>query len=291
MSDVVFEAREVARSYDVFTNPASYKGFDLTNDAMRIVGCIDPRDEHMPDDGPLKVIMQTGGGAAGRGVDAVYSLTASEGADLYTLEQGLEYDSDLQRTTVAGAHKNTCRFISGLGLVAGEMRNPSDFTQDTVQSFIGRYGLQNMGIEERVVKISDAANRTFDAVAAVNPDALLDTINGLYPYHPNVRDMKGDNRAGFYILNHHPHIGLDRTLVHRGDHPLTVHAYHDSLRAMQDSLAGTLGMTREVKDLRLASLLLRTAATRTVLYEDNRALKLLNVVGTKRGVEIHEEFR
>ena len=61
------DSYEVARSFEVFTDPKSYKQFDLTKDHMRMVGCIDPRDEQ---DDDLKVIMQTAGGAVGKGHDA-----------------------------------------------------------------------------------------------------------------------------------------------------------------------------------------------------------------------------
>jgi len=289
MSDVAFEAHEVARSFELFSDPRSYRPFDLTADHMRIVGCIDPRDEDDP--GVLKTIVQTGGGAAGSGLDASLSLTAADDNNrVYLLEEGLRYDSKLHLTTVAGGHNNTCRFIHGLGLVAKEITAPSDFTDDTMRRFVRRYELDEDSLRSDTAKVIDATKRSMDVIESINPSALLGTINSLYPYHPNVREMRGGNRAGFYIMNHHPHVGLDRMLVHRGDNPLTVHAYHDNPRAMMDSLAATPGMPGDVKRLRLSALLLRTAATRSVLCSGGAALKLLDVVPTRRGLQVQEVF-
>jgi hypothetical protein len=168
------------------------------------------------------------------------------------------------------------------------MQEPGDFTKQGMREFITRFDLRDVGIPRQMDGIQTAVGRSLEMIEGVDPDQLLGTIDGLYPYHPNVREMRGDNRAGFYIMNFHPYVGLDRQRVHRGEHPLTVHAYHDSPRAMVDALAGTLGMPRDVKDARLAALLLRTAATRTVLCQGGTAMKFLNVVPTRSGLQVQE---
>lgn len=289
MSEVTHDAVEIQRSYEVFTNPDTYKPFSLTKDFMRIVGCIDPRDE--VDEGSLKVIIQTGGGAGGRGLDSALSLTATD-ADgrIYSIEEGLKYDCALERTTVAGGHNNHCKFLYGLGSIIAEMQEPSDLTRETVREFIARFGLTEVGVEHQAEIIRGAAECSAKMIRDADPRGLLRAIDSMYPYHPNVRDMRGGNRAGFYIVNMHPYVGLDRNLVHRGnDRPLTVQAYHDSPRAMVDALAGTLGMPRSVKEARLAALLLRTAATRTVICRGSEEMKMLNVVPKQQGgIEVQE---
>lgn len=286
MSNITHEAHEVARSRDIFMDPGTYRGFDLTADHQRIVGCIDPRDEERD---KLSVIVQTPGGAAGKGLDASLALTAFDGERVYTIGDGLHYDSELQRATVAGAHE-ACRFILGLPNVVAEITDPQDITTDTERGLISRYGLKDTGVEKRMQSIADAAMRQQEQIAAVSPDVLLDTVNTLYPHQQNVIAMRGENRAGFYILNHHPWAGLDRARVHRGENPLRVQAYHDSVRASQGSLEGTVGMPVEVKLLRLAALLRRTAATRTVLCQDLPNMEYLNVVPAPRGLRVEQEF-
>lgn len=286
MTNITFEAHEIARSREVFMDPQTYRGFDLNGDHQRIVGCIDPRDE---DRDRLKIIAQTPGGAAGKGLDALLALTAfdPQGERSYSIDDGLRYDSDLQRATVAGAHKG-CRFILGLSGVVSEMTNPQDITTDTERSLINRYGLRDTGVEERIEAIADAARRQQDELAKVSPDTLLETVNGLYPHQQNVSAMRGENRAGFYILNHHPYAGLDRARIHRGENPLLVQAYHDNVRASKDSLEGTLGMPAEVKLLRLAALLRRTAATRTVLSTPD--MEYLDVVPGPHGLQVQQDY-
>ncbi|MEK7152537.1 MAG: hypothetical protein AAB834_01195 [Patescibacteria group bacterium] len=284
---VTFEAHEVARSHDVFTAPSTYGRFDLTSDHRRMVGCIDPRDEDRAD---LQIIVQTPGGAAGKGFDAALALTAYDPDNrIHTIQQGLRYDSDLQRATVAGAHRG-CRFVMGLAQVAAEMTAPSDITNDTFRGLVGRYELKDTGIQENRTHVIEAANRLQDQVAACDPEELLEDVNRLYPYHVNVIDMKGDNTAGSYILNHHPYVGLDRSVVHRGENPLTVQAYHDNVRASMESLMGTVGMPADVKALRLAALLMRTAATRTVLCTGSPRMQYLHVVPTSRGLQVEQEY-
>jgi hypothetical protein len=290
MTSFAVQAHEVARSRDVFMDPQTYRGFDLTEDRRRMVGCIDPRDEEQE---ALAVIMQTAGGAAGKGFDAGLALTAasrSRNGHIHSIQGGLQYDSDLQRATVPGAHDN-CRFVMGMAAVADEIIHPSDFTQDTLRSLISRYELKETGIVKDLGRIGAAADRMRDhfAETAADPEGLLADVSALYPQHQNVTSMRGNNTALFYILNHHPFVGLDRSLVHRGDRPLVATAYHDSVRATIESLQGTVGMPRRIKDLRLAALLSRVAATRTVLCADTPRMQYLHVVPTHRGIQVEQE--
>jgi hypothetical protein len=308
---VVFQAAEVSRSLEVFTDPTTYQGFDLTPDGRRMVVCLDPRDEEdqrrratAMHDGvveaidrherrqqrqrKLPVAVQTGGGASGKGVDSSLALTAFEGR-LVTLDEGLRYDSELQRSTLAGAHIG-CRFNMGIMAVVQEMIEPSDITNDTFRSLAKRYELTGAGIDQRRDEIRAAAELLLPQLVELTPEAILDTVNQLYPYHQNVVSMRGENRAGLYILNHHPYVGLNRNRVHRGNNPLVVQAYHDSVRATLDSLMGTVGMPSGVKELRQAALLARIAATRTILCADTPDMKYLNVVPTSRGIQIEQEY-
>lgn len=224
-------------------------------------------------------------------MDVSIALTAAdEDGEAYTIAQGMQYDSDLHRPTAsAGAHES-CKFNLGLGAVIGEIASPRDETQDVVRAFVRRYGLQDSGIDDRMGEVRDAARKMQDAQHEHDPDGLLALADQLYPGQKNVNSMVGENSAGFYILNHHPHVGLIRQAVHRGDNTLTVQAYHDSIYASVNNVGNMRGMTREIRDLRLAALLMRSAATRTVICAGNENMTFLHVVPTPDGTQVHEDF-
>ncbi len=288
MSNILANAAEMGRSYDFFTDPNSYGAFELTSEHQLPTICIDPRDE---DREQLKIACQTPGAIIGKGRDASLALTAndSEGV-LYTVEQGMEYDGSLQRQTVSGGGHPACKYNEGLVSVDNEIIDPQDETMDVLREFIRRYGLEDARVKSFIIRIQDAAKRIRDSKPEHNPDQLLAYADKLYPGQNNVAPMVGENRAGFYILNHHPRIGLKRKDVHRGDKPLVVQAYHDNVYASVHNLSDMRGMSPEVRDLRLAALLLRSAATRTVVCAGNKDMKLLHVVPTAHGTQIEEGY-
>lgn len=284
MTKVIHPEQEISRSLEVLTDPGSYASFDLTADLQRIVTCIDPRDEECPE--RLKVAVQTAGAGVGKGLDGALALTADDGSPRTILE-GMLYDRRLQRATVAGAHYN-CRFVLGLYAVLEETARPSEFTTHTLRQLSSRYQID---ISDRVPRIQDAAKRVRARLRPedISEDALIPEVNRLHPEHRNVARMAGENKAAFYLLNHHPYVGLNRDLIHRGDSPLVATAYHDSLRASFDSLAGTIGMSKDVRALRLTALLMRAAATRTVLTRDSQQMRFISIVPGEHGLQFEHE--
>ncbi len=287
MSNVLSDTVEMGRSYDFFMNPHSYAAFELTSEHQLPIGCIDPRDEERLQ---LKVICQTPGALIGKGKDASLALTANdEDGRIYTVEEGMEYHSRLQSSTQSDGAHPSCLYNEGMSAVDGEIINPRDQTMDILRDFIGRYGLEDARVRSLIKQIQDAAKRIRDSKPNYDPDAFLAYADKLYPHQDNVAPMVGENQAGFYILNHHPRIGLKRQEVHRGEQKLQIHAYHDNVYASVHNLSDMRGMSREVKELRLAALLLRSAATRTVVCT-GKEIKFLHVVPTAHGTQVEESY-
>lgn len=280
---------EQARSMEFFTDPKNYGQFYLNSHNQRTYGCIDPRDEARA---TLHVIMQTAGGAAGLAYDQTMAYAAHKGNGV-DLAEGVTYDSQLRKVTVATGH-HACAFLNSVAAVNAEIADPSAMTLDTLGRLAARYGLdERTTFHADIKRIQDTAKRNQDVLANTNPGDFLKATHESYPHHENIGAMRGDNHAGIYIFNHHPYVGLDRSKVHRSAEPLSVQAYHSSTKA---SLEGLLGLTlpRELKNLRLAAFILREAATPTVLVGDDPRVRFLHIVPSvtaSHGLQFEEQYR
>jgi hypothetical protein len=268
------------KSLDFFTDPRSYTGFDLTRDKKIMIGCIEPRllglvDCSQParvDD--LKTRLQTGGGAAGTGHDEALALTVEQG-ELVPIEYGIAKSADRRETAVLDGHYD-CRFVNDMSAVLSEEANPNDFTLETLERWDRFY--QTGLVKSSVLhKLMDAAAKEQEYVAEkTEMVSLIRFTDTLYPDHPNVRYVVGQNQARVHVTNHHPYVGLNRRrqVKHYGGQ---AQGYHDNLGAMRAELARIPDLGRKQRGLRLGSLMLRTAATRTVLgslHEDTSYLEV-----------------
>ena len=180
--------------------------------------------------------------------------------------------------------------MRGLSKVNEEIAHPTTMTEDTVDRLTARYELRDAEFERNIIRVKDTAKRNQDILSTTDPDDLLLKIEEAYPSHEVVNDMVGDNKAGIYIFNHHPFLGLKRDRVHRGDRPLEVQAYHDNVSASIGNLRATEGL-RELKGLRLAALIMRIAATPTVLIGSDERINILHVVTTPSGYQVEQQPR
>ncbi len=279
MSDNTF-SQELDRSLEFFENPSSYRPFDLTPDLQRILGCIDPRDQEGAN---LRVVVQTSGGAVGEAVDAAIALTVT-GEETATIEQGMTQDHSVRHTTKLCAHHN-CKFIHGINTVLGEMSAPSDFTMETYHRWVGYYRFGDRLTSRTLTQVTDASKRMNER----NHDEqeLVSHVSRLYPDQNNVGTMIGENNARIYVVNHHPLAGLDRNAKHRGDDPLKIQGYHDSLGAtIMDQQ-----MTHTRPDFlipRLSAHILRAAAVRTVIGGQHEDTIYLEAQMTTHGLQVAE---
>jgi hypothetical protein len=262
-------AESVGKSQEFFSNPESYGPLGLTPDKRSIVTCIEPRDPADIPHGQYDITMQTGGGGAGESLDGALAGTIEE-EELVSIETAMEQDKHTRPLTVFEGHENDCRFILGLVKITREMADPSDFTLDGVARWSKNIG-QLLHVKGTLGKVSSAAAFMAEYLEErEHMDELLHQLDGLYPHHKNVKPVKGQNHSRLYVVNFHPKIGKDRNKKPTDPtEAAKIQGYHDSLAATTANLRGENGLTNATRGLRLTSMVLRAAATRTVITERN----------------------
>lgn len=279
MSDFVANQEEFGRSLDFFMDPASYERFSMGRNLLRIIGCIDPRDQEST---RLRTVVQTAGGAVGEALDVALALTVESG-ELTTLEQGLYAERSIRHAAKLCAHRE-CKFIGGLPTILGEMANPTDFTHESMDRWSIYYELGDMLTRGKQRKIQDAAKQQLEVVP--READILEVVDRLYSDETNVANMSGKNRARIYVVNHHPNAGLNRHKKHR-ESGLTVQGYHDSLGATISDRMGSR-VPASQRELQLSAHILRAAAVRTVIGTAHDDTHYLEVQMTSNGPSISE---
>lgn len=265
---------EMERSRDFFTSPQSYAPIEVVG-GRRITDCVDPREKKSRN--RIRTSVQSAGGEVGLGLDQANAMTANGGVFIDLLE-GIELDSQLRVGAIGDVH-HQCRFIKDLDAVLVEMAEPSEKTMATYEKWLSLYQLNDEISRSITAKIMGASAQQLEFVRAHGDleSMLIDRIDELNPGHQNVAHMVGENRARFWIDNHLPNMGLDRQKKHR-EAKLHIQGYHNSLAAakleIQASAVANSGPERGYK---IASLFLRSAATRTILgglHEDTVYLEV-----------------
>ncbi len=283
------QSESAALSLDFFTDKSSYSPFSLTSDHNRIIGCIDPRDPIDVAPGEHKVVIQTAGGAAGEGVDASIYDSIINDFKPSDIEAAIERDKNVRGITVLGAHHD-CKFIGGMPSVLNEMHNPSNFTIDSAAKW-ANYFNQPKTFGRHIRRVMEAAGVQLDYIQEKDRlHDLVEHIDSLRPDHSNVKRLIGENTAKVYVVNLHPHVGLDRNA--KPANPVTASAiqgYHDSLAASLGDIIESHNIERRERQVRVTSMILRAAATRTVLTRGNSDTTFIEVTPSKTGLEFSED--
>jgi len=264
-------------SVEFFTDPRSYDAFSLTRDKRLIVGCIEPRDPDNCEHGDYKVTIQTPGGDIGEGSDHALTHTAVTG-EAIRIKDALPKNADMQLFKSLDAHLD-CAFHANLAVVTSEMATPSDFTRDSLFEWAEYFNKQEV-VAENLGRITTAAEAQLEVVTEFCDDDLLAITDSLQPGHPNVYGVKGRPMARTYVMNFHPHVGKNRNMKPTDpDRAVLVQGYHDNIAAMVSDLETVYSLNGEMRGLRLVSLLLRSAATRTVITRDKMSeMAFLDVI-------------
>ena len=286
-NQTAIEGLDLSREF--YSNPNNYGPFSLTDDHRRMLGCMDPRDPEGVEHGKIKILVQTAGGGAGEGLDSALAQTAHTG-ELVTIEQGAERDSLQRLTTVLGGH-HRCLFIASLGLVLGEMTEPGDFTKDSLvrwASYLGREETVSTYLDN--IKKSAEEQRNY-IYRRDNMDHLVGHLDELYPDHKNVGHMVGDNTARVYVMDFHPHVGIDRNKKPTvPEQALTIQGYHDNLAASTADIANIQNLSGVKRGLRFTAAVLRAAAVRTVVTQEHMdETAFFEAQQTKSGLQIFEQ--
>lgn len=283
---IINEQLELERSQEFFTDPQSYTAFDLDESERRILGCIDPRDQVSD---RLLTVVQTPGGGVGSGLDRSIARTAITG-EAVTFQESVTVDRNVRPSFILSAHYD-CKLAKSVPAVLDEMANPTPFTEFTAERWIDYYGLYRDITRPVLSKVQDAAKKLQEEkYKEYEEEELLNSVSRLYDAE-NLVTMAGENRARIYMVNHHPNVGLDRQKKHRGENPLKVQGYHDSLGATVDELR-RFGLSRRSHEQRkyvLGAHVLKAAAVRSVIgdagtyyYEGYRTARGLRVVEAEK---------
>jgi len=274
-------------SYEFFTRKSSYDAFSLTKDHNRIIGCIDPRDPIDVAPGDHKVVIQTAGGAAGEGLDAAIHITAHNNR-VFDIETAIERDKNLRGIMVLGAHHD-CKFIKGMPSVLQEMHQPSDFTKESAEKWAEFFHHSDF-YKQSIDRVMSAAGLQLDFLQQKdNLNHLVDHIDSLRPDHSNVKRLLGDNNARVYVTNLHPHVGYNRDAKFKkpANAPL-IQGYHDSLAASIGDVNKSHFMDNDERLTRITSMILRSAATRSVLTSDFPDTRFVEVTPSPQGLKFKE---
>lgn len=287
-------APELAESIELserfFKDHNSYAPFDLTSDKKSIVDCIEPRDAEGVEYGEYKVTVQTSGGGSGEGLDAAIGMTIAEG-QLVTVEEGMSADKKDRPRLVFGVHHD-CTYMKHLADVTAEMRDPSDFTKDTVERY-GRYFNEQDHVERTLGGVMMAAATINEHLGdKKHIDSLIAHADDLYPEHANVKHVRGPGLSRTYVINLHPFVGKNRNMKPSDpEEAVKIQGHHDSLGASVNLLRGENQLDAQTRGNRLTAMLLRSAATRTVVAGGWESPLLLEVrpASSKSGLAIIEQ--
>ena len=275
-------------SYEFFTNSDSYGAFSLTKDHNRIIGCIDPRDPIDVSPGKHKTVIQTAGGAAGEGVDAALYITAQNNNRLFDIETAIERDKNVRGITVLGAHHD-CKFIKGMPSVLSEMSNPSEFTKESADRW-ANYFHHKQDFDRLMPSLMEAAGVMKEHLDGIGKlEELVEHIDSMRPNHSNVKQLLGDNNSKIYVTNFHPHVGYNRNAKPKNiAEAINIQGYHDSIAASIGDVSKSHFMTDAERKMRVASIILRSAATRSVLTRDVPETRFLEVMPSNDGLQFKE---
>jgi len=176
---------------------------------------------------------------------------------------------------VLDAHHD-CRFLNGLVTVLEEEANPSDFTKEALKRWDRFYGIGIIGTKAEI-QLQDAAARQVELERAHHEShTLLRVVDELYPEHPNVRYMSGENRANLHVVNHHPFVGINRRWQAE-QYGQEAQGYHNNLAAIIERSLLLPDVSRRGRKWRAGAAMGRAAATMTVVTRGHEGTRFLEV--------------
>jgi hypothetical protein len=257
---------EIDRSREFFFghHPEAYEGFDVI-DGMTASICMDTRPAQLPSDERHLTSMMGPGGEIGEATDHSLGLTVIKDR-LVTPEEALGPDMDLRRATLHSAHYD-CWYSGNFSLINEEVANPSDETRSAVQRWSDLGELGRMATDTALEDVQGAAGllvAELETRDTETMDHMIPTINAAHPGRHNVTHMEGTPTPKFYIVSHWPNVGLNRHVKHKVER-IQGQAYFDSLTPRVNNIRNTYELGHNLRALRVSALLLRSAATRTVV--------------------------
>jgi hypothetical protein len=262
-SPELLEESKIA-SREFYMNPASYGALSYTRDYLRIMGCIEPRDPGHQEPGGYKIIMQTGGGDFGEALDEALVTLANQ-KQVITFPEAMARNNSKRPFTVFDVHYD-CAFDAAKVQIAQEMARPSDLTKLSVAEWAEHFN-ETDHVQSTLGAISVSAAVHADKLEAESDNDLHAIADNLYPSHKNVYPCKEQPKLSrTYVINLHPHVGKNRNKKPADPcEAQKIQAYNDTLAANVSDLAANNRMSKVERGYRLTAMLLRSAATRTLI--------------------------
>lgn len=277
---------EIGRSLDFLTSPTSYVPLDRTKDGRLYRFCIDSRPQKT--DRRIKTAIQSPGGQVGYGHDEALVQTADLGEIVPTEVGIIDETSKCEGCTVGGAHYG-CLYVAKLTEVTAEQASPSDQTKHNLDRSLKRLGLKEH-IAPIIGNLSAAAAFQHEYLVSRGTKGLVKLVDTVDP-DSMVDQMVGESRTVAWINNYVPYVGLDRQTKHR-ILEIKGQAYHNSLGAGVVDLGNLAGFNGQRLDYRIGALLLRSAATETIVLNANPHLRKFEVVPhSSHGTQVLEELQ
>ena len=260
--------QELDGARDYYMSTDAYAPFDVLPDGRHMEGCIDPRADDTPGQAQLTKV-QGPGSEAGESSDHSQALTIVQNR-LVTLDEAAADDMKLRRASVQGGHRSGCAYVGVYGDILEESANPGGATLRSISKWIADHELDLVD-DAVLTRIQEAAGMQLEHLRRTGGiDHILDIVDRAFPEHANVPEMRGEPTPSFYIVNGFPHLGLNRHQKH--DVQQQRHqAYHDNVGARLNGIHNTHALPLEARRHRMGALLLRSAATRTVVNRLKRA--------------------
>jgi len=268
---------EIGRSLDFLTSPSSYVELDRTKDGRLYRFCIDSRPQKT--DRRIKTAIQTAGGQVGYGQDEALVQMAAIG-EIVPSEVGiLDEIGKCEGCTVGGAHYG-CLYVAKLAEVTEEEANPSDQTKYNLGRYLEHLALPGE-ISPLIGELSVAAAFQHEYIVKRGTKGLVKFVDTADP-KSMVDQMVGQSRAVVWINNYAQRVSLDRQTKHRVQ-GIQGQAYHNSLGAAVLELETVAGSNKHYLGYRIGALLLRSAATQTIVLDANPHLKKFDVITDTTG--------
>lgn len=249
--DMVWASRQF------FEDPGSYAPFTQMLDGRVIAGCIDPRDVALPHPGAYHVSRQSPGGEVGDVLDDALARTAAEG-DFHAVQDRFGEDTRFATDTLRTAHYR-CKFDAAADVVTDEVVNPSDLTVENTERWSRQMGYGDL-VSAKLPDIIEAAKQQVEHLRETQP------MGGLAEHAEETVHVRGENFARVYTVNLHPDRGMNPNAKPRNAQGVSVaQGYHDSLAANVAALRDERSLPADVRGLRLAAMVCRSAATQTVI--------------------------
>jgi hypothetical protein len=268
----------VQLSQEFFENPDSYADFNAP-----FGECVDPRDPKDKAPGEYFVLRQTAGSAVGIGYDRAVASTTTTG-EFMSVEYAMRLNELSPGFIIWGAHYR-CAFAAGIQAVGEEIVSPSPFTVDSTERLSRDLGVWD-DVEPALKPVRDAAK--LQAEYHQKQDSTADLVkHAQYTVH-----VHGENDARIYTVSLHPYKGVNRNVKPRDEKGISlVKGYSDTLGANVHLLRVEPGFNNEERRLRLASMISRSAATRTVITRDivdEMTFLEIDQASTSSGMRINE---